>query len=312
MADLRPIPTGSLRLDIALRGGIPRGEFVEINGPANVGKTTLCQHIIAAAQGLGEVCAWIDCDRTFDPSYARCCGVDPHRLYVSEPDCVEQAFDIVETLLKSSSLGILVIDPISALPSQEELQTPLGHSAPDHRANLLSVFLRRTSQFVHRSAAIVIFTTYPAGKMSATYHGLSHNPSRLALLLQAGLRLGLRPVKEIRSLGEVLGQQVRVRIIKSQIPPFLQNTEFDIIHYQGIKRAGEVFDLGVQLQLIHRPEEVYIFRGQELGKERAEAIRFLDQEEQKTLVAEIEQAIRREMVPNLSPAATSIIYSSRP
>jgi recombination protein RecA len=304
MAGLQPIPTGSLRLDLALRGGIPRGEFVEISGPPDSGKTTLCLHIVSAAQSQGNVCAWIDSDHTFDPSYALRCHVDPQRLYVSDPVSAEQAYEATEAMLKSTVLGVLVIDPVSALVTQAELDTPLGQRVPGDCDSLFSIFLRRTSHIVHQSGATVIFTTYPARGISATYHALSANPSRLALQLQAGLRLRLQRGAEIRKSGESLGRRIRVRVIKSQIPPCFASAEFDIIHYRGIMKAGDAFDLGVQLQLIHRLKEVYIFRGQKLGRQRQEAIQFLDQEEQKTLVAEIEQAIRQEMLPNLSPAAT--------
>ena len=297
------IPTGSLRLDIALGiGGVPRGEFMEISGAMASGKTTLCQHIIAEAQKSGEMCAWIDTDHSLDPTYAVRCGVNPDQLYVSDPEQAEQALQIVESLASSGSIAVVVLDSATGLIPQEDFKLALGESPQEDYNRLLSLTLRKLDKIIHKNKTAIIFTNQIKTDSRTVYHDLAHNPARLALKLHAGLRLELHPDEFIKTDGEIVGNRTQVRIIKNRITPYLHRTGFDIIYNNGIDKTGEIFDLGIKLRIIcsHRAE--YSFKDQKLGTEQEEALIFLNHHQ--SVANEIEQSIRQKMLADLYPAAT--------
>lgn len=294
------IPSGSLRLDMALgEGGIACGQFVDICGDESSGKSTLCQHIVAEAQRMGKLCAWIDADHTFNPNYARRCGVDLEQMLYASPPCAEHALDLLEAIGGSPGGSVVVLDSVDSLIPRSEFDLPLGlisqrwANAPDTGEKLLSLALRRLSPLLKKTQATILFTSQAQTTSSQAYHQLSTHLSRLALKLHAGLRLKLHVVKPIRQGERVIGQQVQAKISRSKNIVPAQPVEFDIIYDQGIDHRGEVFDLGLQWGLIHKQAEGYTFRGLFLGMRRRQAIETL---ERRALIEPIEQVVRQKLL----------------
>ncbi len=296
---LPAIPSGSLRLDIVLgEGGIACGQFVEISGVESSGKTTLCQHIIAEAQRMDRLCAWIDADHTFNPSYARRCGVRLEQMLYASPPCAEHALGILEAISGMDG-SVVVLDSVDSLTPQGEFDLPLGltplqlNGTPESGEKLLSLALRRLSPVIKKTQATILFTSQAQTNSSQAYHQLSTNLARLALKLHAGLRLKLQVVQHIQRGEHVVGQQVQAKISKSKNIVPLHPVEFDIIYDQGIDHRGEVFDLGLQLGLIHEQEEGYTFQSLSLGIGRKQAIETLERQD---LIGPIEQVVRQKLL----------------
>jgi recombination protein RecA len=305
---LPPIPSGSLRLDIALgEGGIPCGQFVEISGDESSGKTTLCQHIIAEAQRMGRLCAWIDADHTFNPGYARRCGVELEELYIAGPAHAEQALDILEVLGGRTAGSVVVLDSVDALTPRGEFDLPLGRmplrstGSEESREELLSLALRRLSPLMVKNQTTIVLTGRAQTRGSEAYHQLSTHLSRLALKLHAGLRIRLQVVDLIRRDERVIGQRLQAKILKNNNISPTHPVEFDIIYDQGINHHGEVFDLGLQLGLIRKQGEEYTFRSLSLGTERRQAIETL---ERRALIEPMEQVVRQKLLRRLFLAET--------
>jgi recombination protein RecA len=299
---LPAIPSGSLKLDIALgEGGIAPGQFVEISGDVSSGKTTLCQHIVAQAQLMGRPCAWIDVDGTFNPGYARRCGVVLEELYYAGPAEAEQALDMLVMIGGAFDGGVVVLDSIEALVSHELLDVPLGLAtqqrpeAGDPSQRLLSLALRRLSAAIHKNQATLLFTSLGQRQRSEAYHRLANDMERLALRLQAGVRIRLDEAGPIRRDGRRAGQRTQARILKNKNIAHQQPVEFDIIYDQGINHSGEVFDLGLQSGLIRKQEGDYTFQGLSLGTGRQQAIETL---ERRALIRPMEQVIRHQLLRN--------------
>jgi recombination protein RecA len=296
------ISTGSLRLDLALGiGGIPRGEFVEISGAVSSGKTTLCQHIIAEAQKLGEVCGWIDVDHTLDPKYALRCGINAEHLFISEPEKAEQALGILETLAGAGGIAVVVLDSVTSLISQDEFESALDESTQTLVDRQLSLTLRRLYKVIHNNGTIVVFTDQFKTGISSVYHNLSRNPAQLALKLHAALRLELESLQSIQENRTVVGNRIQVRVIKNHFAPCFHRTRFDIMYNNGINKAGEILDLGIQLRIVCKQNADYFFKDQKLGTKRSEAINFL--KKNLPVAEEIEQIIRLKKLSNIHPAA---------
>jgi recombination protein RecA len=298
LPSLPVIPTGSLRLDLAIRtGGIPGGQFVEISGAPTSGKTTLCQHIVAQAQQMNRPCAWIDIDQSFNPAYAARCGVILSELIYSNPADAEQAFDILETLTSTPAGMLVVLDSVGALTTRDELSLPLGiKPAPESESLLesrLSLMLRKLGPKINKSQAIVLLTNRARQQRSEAYHQLSTHISRLALRLHAGLRLQLSETGLIRERGAITGQRVQVKILKCKNMPSPLQVEFDIIYNQGINHSGEIFDTAIQAGIIHQEEKSFTFQKVDLGIGRKQAIETL---ERLSLIQPVEQIIRQKLL----------------
>ncbi len=302
--------TGSLRLDIALGiGGIPHGTIIDINAPQAGGKTTLVYHIIAEAQKKGGVCAFIDSDRAFDPCFARQCGVQVEQLYFSQPEYAEQAFDIIETLAGSGAFSVVTLDSLNSLVPYHELTSPIGGPAGlsggdllETELELLARSLRKLSSMLHRTGSAVLFTSQSDRQMSTIYHQLADHPARLALKLNASIRLRLSHLCNLIYDERVIGARIRVRVIKNNFAPCLQPTDFDIIHHQGIDKTGEVLDLGVHCKVIQQKNTGIYFQAERLGKTVGEAIHCLN--ENVIVRNDIEKAIRQLLIPDIHPAVT--------
>lgn len=291
------IPTGSLKLDAALGiGGLPGGHLVEISGPQSTGKTTLCQHIIAESQKLDGVCAWIDADQTWDPLYALHCGVDINRLVVCNIFDPAAALDSLTILAKSGALSVIVLDSISSLVPL--ISSPTDQVLHDHEDLQLQISktLRIISNAIKKYHTAVIFTCLTLPRSQAIYHALAFHTSRLALKLQAPIRIRLSPLYMLQKSGKNIGSRVRAQIIKNSFHPCQQFADLDIMYGNGIGKSGELLDLGVQLALVENGNNGYFYRGSPLGTGHREAVLCLDH--QPDVACELEQDLRRMLFPD--------------
>ncbi len=270
------IPTGSISLDLALGvGGIPRGRVTEIYGPEASGKTTLCQHIIAEAQKMGGVAAFIDVEHALDPAYAAKCGVNVDELLISQPDTGEQALEIAEALVRSGAVDIVVIDSVAALVPRAEIEGEMGDSHMGLQARLMSQALRKLSGAIKKSNTSVIFTNQLRQKIGVMFGNPETTTGGMALKFYASIRLDVRPIEAIKSGDEVIGNRTRVRVKKNKVAPPFRKAEFDIMHNQGISREGDILDLGVEMELIDKKGAFYSFEGTRMGQGRENAREYL-------------------------------------
>jgi len=287
------IPTGSISLDLALGvGGIPRGRVTEIYGPESSGKTTLCQHIIAEAQRMGGVAAFIDVEHALDPVYAARCGVDVENLYVSQPDTGEEALEIAEALVRSGAVDVVVIDSVAALVPRAEIEGEMGDAHVGLQARLMSQALRKLSGAIKASNTAMVFTNQLRQKIGVMFGNPETTPGGLALKFYASVRLDMRRIQTIKQGGEVVGNRVRVTVKKNKVAPPFRVAEFDIMYNGGISREGDVLDLAVEMGLVEKRGAFYSYQGERLGQGRENAKQFLC--EHPDVCRAIEEAIRQD------------------
>ena len=288
---IESIPTGSLSLDIALGvGGIPRGRVTEIYGPESSGKTTLCQHIIAEAQKLGGVAAFIDVEHALDPLYAARCGVDIDELYVSQPDTGEQALEIAEALVRSGAIDIIVVDSVAALVPRAEIEGEMGDSHVGLQARLMSQALRKLAGAVKQSNTALIFTNQLRQKIGVMFGNPETTTGGMALRFYASVRLDMRRVEAIKAGGEVVGNRTKVTVKKNKVAPPFKIAEFDIMYNEGVSKIGDILDIGVELAFIDKRGAFYSYEETRLGQGRENSKQFL--QENPALAQEIETKIR--------------------
>jgi recombination protein RecA len=286
------IPTGSLSLDLALGvGGVPRGRVTEIYGPEGSGKTTVCQHIVAEAQRMGGVAAFIDMEHALDPVYAAKCGVNVEELYISQPDTGEQALEIAEALVRSSAIDVIVVDSVAALVPRAEIEGEMGDSHPGLQARLMSQALRKLSGSIKSSNTAMVFTNQLRHKIGVMFGSPETTSGGMALKFYASVRLDIRRIQAIKSGGDVTGNRTRVRVKKNKVAPPFRECEFDIMYDQGISKEGDVLDLGVELDIIDKRGSFYYYEGEQLAQGRENAKMSL--REDPRLCLDIENAIRR-------------------
>ncbi len=295
------IPTGSLSLDAALGiGGVPRGRVTEIYGPESSGKTTLCQHIIAEAQKMGGVAAFIDVEHALDPTYAEKCGVNLDELYISQPDTGEQALEIAESLVRSGAVDVVVIDSVAALVPRAEIEGEMGDAHVGLQARLMSQALRKLAGAIKASNTAMIFTNQIRHKIGVFFGSPETTTGGLALRFYASVRMDIRRIEAIKDRGVVIGNRTRVTVKKNKVAPPFRIAEFDIIYNEGISRSGEVLDMGVNMDIIEKRGSYYSYKGDRLGQGRETVRRYL--REHPALMLEIENQIRDALGLPLRPA----------
>ncbi|MFN2222504.1 MAG: recombinase RecA [Chloroflexota bacterium] len=287
------IPSGALSLDIALGvGGMPRGRVVEIYGPESSGKTTLCQHVIAEAQKLGGICAFVDMEHALDPVYAARCGVDVDNLYVSQPDTGEQALEIAEALIRSATMDVVVIDSVAALVPRAEIEGEMGDAHVGLQARLMSQALRKLSGVIKQTNTVVIFTNQIRMKIGVMFGSPETTSGGNALKFYASVRLDIRRIQSIKVTGEVVGNRTRVKVKKNKVAPPFRESEFDIMYNSGISKEGDILDLGVEYGLIDKRGAYFRYGETLLGQGRENAKTFL--QEDPALLRTLENLIRVE------------------
>ena len=297
--DVDVIPTGSLSLDLALGvGGVPRGRVTEIYGPEGAGKTTLAQHVVAEAQKMGGVAAFIDMEHALDPAYARRCGVDTDSLLISQPDTGEQALEITETLIRSGAIDVIVVDSVAALVPRAEIEGEMGDSHPGLQARLMSQALRKLSGAIKQSNTVLIFTNQLREKIGVMFGNPETTSGGRALKFYASVRLDIRRITSIKERGELIGTRTRVRVTKNKVAPPFRVAEFDLMYAEGISREGDLLDVAVDLGIIDKRGSYYYYRDEDdyLAQGRENTKDFL--REYPDLAVEIEAEVRSALSSN--------------
>ncbi len=285
------ISTGSLGLDLALGvGGLPRGRIVEIYGPESSGKTTLALHVVAEAQKQGGTCAYIDAEHAMDPIYAGKLGVNINELLISQPDTGEQALEIADTLVRSGTIDVLVVDSVAALVPKAELEGEMGDSHMGLQARLMSQALRKITASVARANTLVIFINQIRMKIGVMFGNPETTTGGNALKFYASVRLDIRRIGAIKDKDNTVGNQTRVKIVKNKVAPPFRTVDFDILYGEGISKSGELLDLGVKTGLIEKAGSWFSCKGERIGQGRESARIYL--KEHPELAAEIEKQVR--------------------
>ncbi len=270
--DVEAIPSGSLSLDIALGiGGFPRGRVIEIYGPESSGKTTLALHAVANAQKMGGVAAFVDAEHALDPQYAEKLGVNTKELLVSQPDAGEQALDIVETLVRSDAVDIVVIDSVAALTPQSEIDGEMGDHHVGKQARLMSQALRKLTPIMAKSNVVVIFINQIRMKIGVMFGNPETTTGGNALKFYSSVRLEVRRAAQIKSGDDVVGNRVKVKVVKNKVAPPFKISEFDIMYNEGISLAGDVLDVAVKYGVIDKRGNSYSYKEEKLGVGREKA-----------------------------------------
>ncbi len=292
------IPTGSLSLDLALGiGGVPRGRVTEIYGPEASGKTTICQHIIAEAQSMGGIAAFVDVEHALDPGYAARCGVNVDELYISQPDTGEQALEIAEALIRSGAVDVVVIDSVAALVPRAEIEGEMGDSHVGLQARLMSQALRKLVGAIKSSNTALIFTNQLRQKIGIMFGNPETTSGGLALKFYASVRMDVRRIESIKQGGQTVGNRTRVTIKKNKVAPPFRQAEFDIMYNRGISKEGDLLDLGSTLGVVEKRGAFYSFNNMRIGQGRENAKEFLENSPE--IAQQIEAAVREAaaMVP---------------
>jgi len=274
--DVASISTGSISLDIALGiGGVPRGRVIEIYGPESSGKTTLSLHIIANAQKDGGTAAFVDAEHALDPEYAKKIGVKINDLLISQPDTGEQALDIVETLVRSSAVDVIVVDSVAALVPKAEIEGEMGDTHVGRQARLMSQALRKLTAIIARSNTVVIFINQLRMKIGVMFGNPETTTGGQALKFYSSVRLEVRRAAQIKKGEDVVGNRVKVKVVKNKVAPPFKTTEFDIMYNEGISASGDILDTGVKYEVIAKSGNSYVFGEEKLGVGREAAKQFL-------------------------------------
>jgi recombination protein RecA len=296
------IPTGSLSLDLALGvGGIPKARITEIFGPESSGKTTLCQHIVAECQAQGGTAAFIDMEHALDPVYAAKCGVNIDELLISQPDTGEQALEIAETLVRSGAVDLVVIDSVAALVPRSEIEGDMGDPTMGVQARLMSQALRKLGGAISQTKTALIFTNQLRQKIGVMFGNPETTTGGMALKFYASIRLDVRRVQSIKVGAEIVGNRVRVRVVKNKVSAPFRAAEFDIMYNEGISKSGDILDLATSMEVIDKRGSFYSYKEQRLGQGREASKTFLMQNPE--IMKEIEMTVRNLAEEDLSTGA---------
>ncbi len=288
-------PTGSLSLDIALGGGLPRGRVVEIYGPESSGKTTLTLHAIAEVQRSGGTAAFIDAEHALDPGYAKRIGVDVDNLLLSQPDNGEQALEIVETLVRSNAVDIIVVDSVAALVPRAEIEGDMGDSLPGLQARLMSQALRKLTGVINRSKATVVFINQIRMKIGIMFGNPETTTGGNALKFYASVRMDIRRIGQIKQAEAVIGNRTRVKVVKNKIAPPFREAEFDIMYNEGISKSGDILDLAVLHNIVEKAGAWFAYSDAKIGQGREAAKKYLQQNPE--VMEEIAKKVREAAAP---------------
>lgn len=265
--DVNAIPTGSIGLDAALGvGGIPRGRIIEIFGPESSGKTTLSLHIIAEAQKMGGLGAFIDAEHAMDPEYAQRLGVNINQLLISQPDTGEQALEIVESLVRSGKIDVIVIDSVAALTPKDEIEGDMGAHHVGKQARLMSQALRKLTAIVAKSKTVVIFINQIRMQIGVMFGNPETTPGGKALKFYTSVRIDIRRIAQIKKGEEIMGGRIRVKVVKNKVAAPFKQTEFDLMYNEGISREGEIIALGEKMRIITKSGTSYSYGEEKLGR----------------------------------------------
>lgn len=288
------IPTGSVSLDIALGGGVPRGRVVEIFGPESSGKTTLTLHIIAEAQKRGGQAAFIDAEHALDPEYARKIGVDVDNLLISQPDSGEQALEITETLVRSNAIDVIVVDSVAALTPKAEIEGDMGDAHMGLQARLMSQALRKLTSAISKSKTTVIFINQIRMKIGIMFGNPETTPGGNALKFYSSVRMDIRNIGKLEEGAgddkEIVGNRVRVKVVKNKVAPPFRTAEFDIMYNKGISHVGDLIDLATRYEVARKSGAFYTYKDLKLGQGRENVKNFLESNQK--VMKELEKEVR--------------------
>jgi recombination protein RecA len=301
-AEVPVVSTGSLGLDLALgTGGLPRGRIVELYGPESSGKTTLALQVVAEAQKVGGTCAFIDAEHALDVGYARRLGVRSEELLVSQPDCGEQALEIVDTLVRSNAVDVIVVDSVAALVPRAELEGEMGDSHMGLHARLMSQALRKLTGATARGHTLVVFINQLRMKIGVMFGSPETTTGGNALKFYASVRLDIRRIGALKDGDQVVGNRTKVKVVKNKMAAPFREVEFDIGYGTGVNRAGEIIDLGSEAGLIEKSGSFYSWNGQRIGQGREKACAFVNENPQ------MAAAIRRSLLDAAKAAANAAV-----
>ena len=285
------VPTGSLGLDIALGvGGVPKGRIVEIYGPESSGKTTVALHMVAEVQKRGGIAGFIDAEHALDPVYAKNIGVDIDNLYISQPDNGEQALEITETMVRSGAVDIVIVDSVAALVPKAEIEGDMGDSHVGLHARLMSQALRKLTAAISRSNCVVIFINQLREKVGVMFGNPETTTGGRALKFYASVRLDVRRTETLKQGGEMVGNHVKVKVVKNKVAPPFKQAEFDIMFGTGISREGEILDLAAECNVVNKSGAWYSYNGERIGQGRENVKIFL--KDHPEICEEIERQVR--------------------
>lgn len=295
--DVNAISTGSIGLDAALGvGGIPRGRIIEIFGPESSGKTTLSLHVIAEAQKMGGICAFIDAEHSMDPEYAQRLGVRIDQLLISQPDNGEQALEIVESLVRSGKMDVVVVDSVAALTPKDEIEGDMGAHHVGKQARLMSQALRKLTAIVAKSKTVVIFINQIRMQIGVMFGNPETTPGGKALKFYTSVRIDIRRIAQIKKGEEIMGGRIRVKVVKNKVAAPFKQTEFDLMYNEGISREGEIIALGEKMGIIQKSGTSYAYGDVKLGRGYDATRQFL--KEDKKISEEILKQIRGRLKDN--------------
>lgn len=284
-------PTGSLSLDIALGlGGVPKGRVVEVYGPESSGKTTVALHMVAEVQKRGGIAGFIDAEHALDPVYAKNIGVDIDNLYISQPDSGEQALEITETMVRSGAVDIIIVDSVAALVPKAEIEGDMGDSHVGLQARLMSQALRKLTSHISKSNCIVIFINQLREKVGVMFGNPETTTGGRALKFYSSIRLDVRKIETLKQGGEVVGNRVRIKVVKNKVAPPFREAEFDIMFGQGISREGDILDLAANENIVIKSGAWYAYNNAKIGQGRENTKQYL--KENPSVLDEIEQKVR--------------------
>ena len=289
-ANVECIPTGSISLDIALGGGLPKGRIIEIYGPESSGKTTLALHAIAEVQKTGGTAAFVDAEHALDPAYAQKLGVKVDNLLVSQPDNGEQALEITETLVRSNAVDIIVVDSVAALVPRAEIEGDMGDSHMGLQARLMSQALRKLTGVINRSNTTIIFINQIRMKIGVMFGNPETTTGGNALKFYASVRMDIRRISQIKMGEDIIGNRTKVKVVKNKIAPPFRIAEFDIMYNQGISKSGDILDLAVEHEIVEKSGAWFAYKDEKIAQGREAAKKYL--EENPKVLDEIGKKVR--------------------